>query len=300
MSIREAPRFKEPQQFPQNEFTYEWFAKQLAYIKVNRELLRKSSRHLPSQFVFVDIATGTGLVPKLIIEEAQRTNKKGLIIGIDPNTTSLDIARRNIHSTPNVSVKFIPGLGQNLKQLLKDEIPDEGVNGVSILDALHEIRDDKDKQTVLQSMADILKPGGVFTCNSAFTTEAICKSPRVWSSWKLTAIEILGKERDRKAPKMAIHSSDTYRKMVKATGLEIDRGTTKTVMLSRKALKAISKYPTFIMGIFEDMIGQEQVSLRDKSNALIEALRKQKIIAIPRVWSEIIALKPSNSVVKFG
>lgn len=278
---------------PDNSLNFEEFSKQPEYVEVNRGLVKQFVLKLPENFCHVDVATGTGLVPRLIIEEATKENKRGEVIGIDPNVTSLNIARRNILGPRGISVKFIEGFGQDLKQLLNGIIPPGGVDGVSILDALHEIRKDEDKIEVIGAMADILKPGGLLTFNSAFTTEGILIDPMVWGKWKLRAMGILEGKRDRQVQVMPIHSPETYKQMIENAGLKVIHEAKKIVNLTKETLLAISKYPAFFRGALEDMRGQESVPDIEKSNALIQALEELGVPALPRVWYEIIAQKPS-------
>lgn len=74
----------------------------------------------------------------------------------------------------------------------------------------------------------------------------------------------------------------------------IYRENEQEVRMSRKALEAISRYPRFIEGVFEDFVsneGEEMPTLRQKSNALIAALEKNNITELPRFWFEAIGIK---------
>ena len=62
------------------------------YREVNRQLVQELFRHMPNPFVHVDLATGTGLVPQLLIEEAEKRGFRGTIIGIDRSAKALEIA----------------------------------------------------------------------------------------------------------------------------------------------------------------------------------------------------------------
>lgn len=289
-----AREIKPPSSVTESQLSYEEFSGQPEYIDVNRSLIEISVSKLPDNFTHVDIATGTGLIPQLIIAEATKSYKKGNIIGIDPNITSLNIAKRNVLGSSGISVKFIEGYGQDLKKLLDGEILQEGVDGVSILDALHEIRSDEDKGNVIGSMTDILKPKGVLIFNSAFTTKGISPDPMGWGKWKLTAMAILGGKRNKQTTTMPIHSPETYRQMMENAGLVVIHEATKIVNLTKEALVAISRYPAFFRGTLEDMCGQEGISDVEKSNALIQALKDLNIPSLPRVWYEVIARKPAT------
>lgn len=269
------------------------FSKRPEYREVNRILIRELVSRLPENFRHVDVATGTGLVPQLIIEEAKKEGKTGEVIGIDPNVTSLNIARRNIRDQEGISVKLIEGMGQDLKRLLSGIIPPEGVDGVSILDALHEIRKDEDKIEVVGAMADILKPGGLFIFNSAFTTDGILSAPMDWGRLKLRVMALLGGKRDKQAQVMPIHPPGIYRQMIESTGLKVIGEAKQIVDLTIESLLAISKYPAFFRGALEDMQKQESVPDIKKSDAFIQAIKELTVPTLPRVWYQIIAQKPS-------
>ena len=277
---------------PDNNLNFEEFSNQPEYVEINRDIIKKFVLKLPVKFCHIDVATGTGLVPRLIIEEAVKENKKGEVIGIDPNVTSLNIARRNILGSRDISVKFIEGMGQDLKRLLEGKIPPGGVDGVSILDALHEIRKDEDKVEVIRAMADILKLGGLLIFNSAFTTDGISIDPMGWGKLKLRAMGILEGKRDKQAQVMPIYPPVIYKQMIENAGLKVVHEAKKIVNLTKEALLALSKYPAFFRGAFEDMRGQENVPDIEKSNALIQALEELGVLVFPRVWYEIIAQKP--------
>jgi len=185
-------------------------------------------------------------------------------------------------------------MGQDLKQLLGGIIPPGGVDGVSILDAIHEIRKDEDKVEVIEAMADILKPGGLLIFNSAFTTDGSSIDPMSWGKLKLRAMGILEGKRDKQVQAMPIHPPGIYKKMIENAGLKVILEAKQIVNLTKEALLAISKYPAFFRGALEDMRGQESVPDIKKSNALIQALKELGVPALPRVWYEIIAQKPSG------
>lgn len=275
----------------ENPFTYEHFAKQPEYVRVNRALVQRLFLLLPDNFFHVDVATGTGLVPKLLIEEARGNNHAERIIGVDPNSTSLEIAKRTTPKIGGITVDYLEGTGQDLQQLLLGRIPQDGVDSVSIHDALHEIRSKEDKIKVVQNMADILKLKGIFSFNSAFTTEAVKVDARGWAGWKIRAMEILGGKRDKQAETMPIYTPAEYKEIMQNAGLSIIHETQERVMLSKDALEAISMYPAFIRGVFEDMKGHEDISEEYKSGALKQALDDRNIIELPRVWYEVVAQK---------
>jgi ubiquinone/menaquinone biosynthesis C-methylase UbiE len=269
------------------------FSKRKEYIDVNQKLVEMLFSKLPDGFFHADVAAGTGMVERLFRENAEKTQKSGTIIGIDPNVTSLNYARKEVPSSEKLSVIFIEGMGQNLKQLLEGKIPQRGVDSVSIHDALHEIRDNSDKASVIQSMADILKPEGYLTYNSAFTTIANNHAPSRWGRWKLLAMKKLGiRERNPDCNSMPILTPQDYKKIIENAKLVVVHEKTTPVFLTKEALEAISRYPAFFRGTFDDIKGQEKVPDAAKSNALIESLNEIEL-PLPKIWHEIIAQKPA-------
>ena len=276
------------------EFNFIAFSKDEAYRDANRQLLREVFSRLPSPFFHVDVASGTGLVPQEVSALCQKHGKQGTIIGVDPDHFAVESARKNTPAMPLSTVEYLVGRGQDLVQLLAGKVPPEGVDYVSIHDALHEV-EEEDKQSVLRYIEQILKPGGLFTYNSAFTTAAMEESPMQWGRWKSKAFSILGGKRNRKIKGLITHTPEEYRDMVTQAGLTIVYEAKQSIVMSRFALETIAIYPRFVYGVFGDFVSEAEVSLAQKSRALIQALDDLGLADVPRVWHELIAQKPVNS-----
>lgn len=265
------------------------FANDRAYREGNRALIEKALALLPSPFYQVDVATGTGLVPQEVCALCAEQGKQATIIGLDPDGFALEVARQHTHPGPGCTVEFVQGLGQDMVGLMAGKIPAEGVDYASIHDAIHEIKAEEDKRRVLAAMARILRPGGVFTYNSAFTTAALEQSALEWGRMKARAFAILGGKRNRQAVPIKIHTPEEYRQMIVEAGLTVVYEAKRPVMISRQAMEAICHYPAFIEGVFGDMLGTEQVSLEDKCRAALVAIESVPAEGLPRVWHEIVA-----------
>ena len=277
--------------------TFENFANQPEYQDVNRAQVNRLIQLFPNPFFHLDVATGTGLVPTLLTDASKRRGLSGQIIGIDPNNTSLDIARRTTPRQDGVSVLYIAGFGQEIEKLVKGKIPEGGVDSISIHDALHEIEGEENKNAVLIAMRNVLRPGGLFSFNSAFTTYGVeaDNAQMKWGRWKLGAFNNLGGKKDRTAEPIKIHSPEQYRQMIESVGFVLIEEPKRVVVnLTRAALEGISRYPKFIEGVFGDMIDQGKFTLERKSKALIDALKDVEFL--PRGWYEIIAQKPPVTI----
>lgn len=277
------------------DYNFVAFSRDEAYREANRDLLSRALSCLPSPFFHVDVASGTGLVAQEMSSLAQDKGKRGTIIGIDTDHFAVESARRLAPSTPNCTVEFVEGRAQDMEQLLAGRIPPAGVDYVSIHDAIHEIDGEEDKRSVFRCMARILKPGGLFTYNSAFTTAAMEQSAMLWGRWKARAFSILGGRRNREVRGLKIHTPEEYRRMIVNAGLHVVHEAKRGVKLSRTALEAIARYPRFIYGVFADFVGEEKVLLEEKSRALIEALDSLGITEGQRIWHELVARKPPST-----
>ena len=79
------------------------------YRQVNRALIAQLLDRLPNPFVHLDVATGAGLVPQLIIEEATARGYRGRVIALDRDENALEIASAAVQGNENVSVTFVHG-----------------------------------------------------------------------------------------------------------------------------------------------------------------------------------------------
>jgi len=273
------------------EYNFVAFSRDRAYREANRELILRAFSRLPSPFFQVDVASGTGLVAREVSDLCQQTGKMGTIIGVDLDPFAVESARESVPSTSYCAVGFIQGRAQDIHRLLQGRIPPEGVDYVSIHDAIHEIEGEKDKRSVFSSIASNLKPGGIFTYISAFTTAAMEGSAVKWGRWKAKALSMLGAKRDRTVEAIKIHTPEEYGEMITNAGLVIIYQARRVVELCEDALGAIAQYPAFVEGVFGDTVGKEKILFEKKSQALIDALDSLGIAEIPRIWHETMAQK---------
>lgn len=254
------------------EYNFVAFSQDEAYREANRQLLSLALSQLPSPFFQVDVASGTGLVSQEVSALCHKIGKRGTIVGLDPDHFAVQSASGNTVSTPECEVEFVEGRAQDIAQLLAGRIPQLGADYISIHDALHEIEED-DKQSVLRSIARMLRPGGLFTYNSAFTTAAMEQSAVVWGRWKARAFSILGGKRDREVTGLVTHSPEQYRQMITDAGLAVVHEAKRSVRMSRMALKTIAQYPRFVYGVFADLVGEERIARREEPGTQRSARR---------------------------
>ena len=90
------------------------------YRQVNRDLVVRLLDRLPNPFVHLDVATGAGLIPQLIIEEATARGYHGRVIALDRNKRALEIARETVLGNENVSVTFVYGDARDARATVEE------------------------------------------------------------------------------------------------------------------------------------------------------------------------------------
>ena len=139
------------------------FAAVPEYREVNRQLVQELFRHMPNPFVHVDLATGTGLVPQLLIEEAEKRGFRGTIVGIDRSAKALEIAEATTPRPAGIDLRFVEADARYLERLRGDELPADGADSLSIHDAIHEITDEEGQRQVYRGMAAIARDGALLS-----------------------------------------------------------------------------------------------------------------------------------------
>lgn len=263
------------------------------YREVNRALVQELVAHLPNPFVHVDLATGAGLVPQLLIEAAEARGYTGRVYGIDLEPKSIELARATTPPSSLVSVEFIEGDARDACRLLADEVPPGSADSLSIHDAIHEIPL-KDQPKVLQAMYRLAKKGALVSLNSAFTDIAlkVGSSLRGHGEWKIYFAKLTGGKRNREEEAFKYRTPEEYKEEIVKAGFKIIKDSQETVNLSRKALKYIGMYPTFIEGFCKGIVFPRKFTLQELSEAIGQAVDQLRFDGLPRVWYNIIAQKP--------
>ena len=281
----------DPDEIPSPEHLhFGHFARIPEYRQVNRELVRELFAHLPNPFVHVDLATGTGLVPQLLIEESEKHGYRGTIIGIDRSAKALGIAETTTPRPPNIDLRFVEADARELDKLPDGLLPSTGADSLSIHDAIHEIIDVDEQRQVYRGMAKIARAGALLSSNSTFTTAsmAVANSLRGHGEWKLHFMRMTGARRNDKAGALPYRRPEDYLEMIEEAGFEIVHQLERAIHLTRDALKAIARYPAFVEGVAGDLVFPRELSLSEQSHLLSLAVDKVRYDGLPRTWHEII------------
>ena len=266
------------------------------YRQVNRDLVARLLDHAPDPFVHLDVATGAGLVPQLIIEEATARGYRGRVIALDRDEQALEIARQTVSGNDQVSVTFVNGDARDTRASVHEHLPPDGVDSVSIHDAIHEIEGELDQRRVFASLADVARSGAFLSINSTFTSTsmAVGHSMRSHGEWKLHFIRLSGAKRLRQVETLAYRAPEDYKQMIEDAGFRVVHEEDREVLLTRAALKAISRYPEFVRGMARDLTFARDVSVAELSDAMSAAVDKIRFDVVPRLWFGVIAQKVAS------
>ncbi|MBI2049384.1 class I SAM-dependent methyltransferase [Candidatus Roizmanbacteria bacterium] len=268
------------------------FSEYKPYREENRAQLAIVHNALPNPFFQVDIAAGTGLVSQETANLCNISGKTGTIIGVDPDHYAISKARADTPDTQYCRFIFLEGTVDEVTDKLMGIIPPEGVDVVSMHDAIHEIEGDENKRRIFEFGFRILKPGGKMSINTAFHKRAMGSQTLKYGKWTLGAYRLAG-ERPVNSP-LAVLSPEDYKKMIIDAGFEIWYSKEEEVYLSREALESIAKYPTFTKGVFPHAT-PETIPIYSKH--LAESLIKRDIAGLNRTWYRLVGEKPFASSV---
>lgn len=287
--------------FTQTErFNFARFAEGPNYKAVNRNLVEKVFSLLPEKSIGIDVAMGHGMLARLESDLLAGTSKQHYQIGVDLDPYAITQAKAQIPDTQECRFTFLQGDARDLKNLLRWYVKPGKVDYTSIHDAIHEVRDDPKKAEILKSQVKMLRVGGLFSYNSAFTSKA---AGREWGIWLrefmnvaetegVTVSSYKGKDIDR----MPVHPPEFYKGLIENSGLEVIHDELVEVRMSKEELEGISEYPPFVKGFTEALVFSHPVKMELgidwMKQAIQPTLDRFKTDALLRRWHEIIAQKP--------
>lgn len=272
--------------------SFEAFEKIPEYHRVNQEFVEKIP--IQNHQTIVEVASGRGKVTGLLLEKAPEAK----IICIEPEFNPLVAAKKKF-ARPNVY--FVQGRVEDLAQILAQE-----VDGVVIGNAIHNF---SEKQKAIEAVYEVLKPGGFFAFNSAFSQEGKPESEqRFYRTWMMYVIREF-KEISKVNPEIIFKgerpevrkplSLDEYCELLEEVGFKIiidENDRVVPVILGLNAFQAISTDPDFISGALLKLNTEKEEYLRIGSQILKKAAasafasfasKKNSV----RVWIQLIAQK---------
>lgn len=272
-------------------YTFDPFARHQFYHDINESLVRLAlgqlDKSMPegSPVRVAELASGTGAVTELILDELERLGRPGHVLGVEPSPEAIEIAAGRLRGR---SVEFARGEASDLAQLAS------GVDAIFFCNAIHLI---PDKAEVIRMLADTLRPGGFLAINSSFYTGAYAPgSERFYHLWTRRALGWLREHhpearpsRSEKTTAMVWLSADEYEALMGESGLRIAARSEETAHMPLSSWKDIGSYWLFIEGALPGVpipIGAEALSW-----AAGQAFAELDLIDVPRVWLQLVAQK---------
>ncbi len=279
-----------------NQFTFERFAAHQFYTDVNRLLVKQALAHLSNipreqPLTIVDMACGTGAISCLIVQEmAQQDRLSQLhLIGVDPSAEALRHARNGMDELAlGVQADFIQGEAEDLPRLVQN------ADAAFFCNAIHLV---PDKRTAFQQMATILRPGGIFACNSAFYEGTyVAGTERFYRLWTRRAMGWLRKEHPGVRPSREEHTTamqwltpDDYIQLFKECGFSDVEVESDDAPISLDAWRDLGHYWLFIDGALPGV--PLAMAAQSLEIAVYEAGKELNITEVPRTWLQMVATK---------
>ncbi len=275
-------------------YGFDPFAQHPFYAGMNRSLVQRAIAHLDASrptgelVRIVDLASGTGAVTQLILDELERLGRPAAVLGIEPASEALELARERLQGQ---AVQFIHGDADQLAHIVTD------VNLVCLCNAIHLIPDTPD---ALHKIVSALAPGGYFACNTTFFIGAQTPEGERFAhrwirqafGWLRQAHPDLHPTHRGQVASLAWQSADEYVDLLESQGLHMLDRTLELAMLPLQAVRDIGRYRLFIAGALPGVpipIGAEALAW-----AADEAARELDITEVPRLWLQLLAQRRAS------
>jgi ubiquinone/menaquinone biosynthesis C-methylase UbiE len=270
-------------------YTFDPFARHQFYHDVNQALVRMALERLNAdrpageRVRVVELASGTGAVTELILDELERLERPGDVTGVEPSFEAIEVARERLAGRP---VTFEQGDIDRLAEITND------ADAIFFCNAIHLI---PDKQDVVAKITGALRIGGLFACNSSFFTGAYAEgSERFYHLWTRRALGWLRKNhpgvrtsRTEKATAMQWLTPDEYRDLMTANHLDVVALKLDPTHMPLRSWQDIGRYWLFIEGALPGV--PIPVAADALEAAAAEAFEELQITDVPRNWLQLVS-----------
>ena len=272
-----------------SSYTFDPFARHKFYHDVNQSLVHRAIARLDEAHPkgkpvrVVELASGTGAVTELILDELERLGRPGTVIGVEPSPEAIEIASARLEAR---GARFVQGEADSLVQVAPN------ADAIFFCNAIHLV---PDKRAVARQIASALAPDGFFACNSAFYQGTYAPgSERFYHLWTRRALGWLRKNhpgvrtaRTEKAMAMQWLTPDEYAQALESSGLHVVDRAEETALMPLRAWQDIGRYWLFIEGALPGVpipIGADALE-----HSAAEAMAELDITEVPRNWLHIVA-----------
>jgi ubiquinone/menaquinone biosynthesis C-methylase UbiE len=268
--------------------SFEPFAKEAAYIRVNQKLVARLLNHLAGRasINLLDVAAGTGLITSLTFKEAKSR-------GVDVRSTLLDL---DLPALRQARLE-VSANGAGYVFASADRLPfKQEFDAALFANALH-LLDDDAKNAALREIHRVLQPHGVFAVNSTFYDGAYPEESKpFYSRWIRRAIteinqRIPNRTKSEKVQAMTWLSAEDYKRLLECNGFRVVELRERRVLLSQAAVRAISSYKEFAKGALHATEADAEEAARALQVTVQRTFRELGMKTLPRNWLEIIATR---------
>jgi ubiquinone/menaquinone biosynthesis C-methylase UbiE len=268
--------------------SFDPFAKEQAYIRVNERLINRALRRLKGcrEVRMLDVAAGTGLMTSLAHERARELGMKFDSTLIDLDLPALKIARDEVGSD---GAEFVVADAANLPFRHEFDL-------AIFANSLH-LLDDDAKKGALAGVHAVLKPGAVMAVNTTFYDGAYPEESKpFYSRWIRRAVaemnrRVPNRNRGERAQAMESLPADGYRNLLECAGFVIEEMRERRVLLSQAAVRAICGYKNFAMGALHATDDDAEQAALALQVTVKQTFRDLSMKYLPRNWLEIIAVR---------
>jgi ubiquinone/menaquinone biosynthesis C-methylase UbiE len=276
-------------QAPDSSYSFNPFAQHQFYTDVNRSLVEQAfaaldqARPPGAPLRLVELASGTGAVTELILDELARLGRSATLVSIEPSSAALALARDRLAGRP---VTFVQGDVTTVGSSL------ESVDAAFCCNALHLMAD---KDACVAALAKALIPGGILAFNTTFYEGAYVAGSQPFY-YALMRQSLAWLRAHHPEARVTHHGKTTarqwlsaqdYRDLVGRQGLDVIILEEKPVEFSLRAVQDIGRYSLFIEGALPGIpwsIGAEALGA-----AAIQAFEDLQLTSVPRNWLQVIA-----------
>lgn len=269
-----------------DDYSYAAFSKHRFVQDLNARLVDMADV-APGQRI-VDLACGTGVVTRLILERL-RGARNSVIIAIDQSATALKQAMEDLKDVRDSAVQFVQSRVEPLSDTVKDS-----VDTVFFCNAIHYV---SDKDALMKEVRKVLKPGGQFAFNTSFFDGGQPPESRTfYRKWMFKASRILRSEYGlspksgaRKVEARKHLSAEEYSELIESHGLKVVKQEIDLVHVPLEGWLDISSFEDWITGIMPGVpLDKASQALRKGCE---QTFRELGIKTVPRNWLDIVAVR---------
>ena len=270
-------------------YSYEPFTQHAFYKEVNRALVERAVGRLPTgqKQTIVDMGCGTGAITQMVVEALQQRGLEATIIGVEPYADDLALAEERLAGS-GMDVRFVQG---DTAELLNLETT---ADALFFCNAIHLV---PDKNEAIETIAQVLRAGGLFAFNSSFFNGAYPPGTEdFYRRWTIRAIRWLRRSypdvrisREEKAPAMQWLSPEEYRDLLHKHGFDLLECALDEVQMDMKSFQDIGHYSLFIEGALPGAplaAGAEALG-----RGVEEVFEEQGLTSVPRNWLQVVAAR---------